>query len=496
MAKKSVIAGEYIIEIADNGHVDVMRVFRNAMATLKGIADAKGFHYEDSWNTQHLGRSIIKEFGDGTTAVFDDITVSRDSSGKIEIYQVCKNVISTLREISSLLGYDYDEKWNTQHLGRNLVDYLEQNKELADKVLRTPNKKKEKASKPDWKTGYDYVEDAGNGVFYIKKNEKWGFANKDGVVVEPKFDWLGDEFVEGMIVTGQNDLCGFFSALGGEVVPPMYETATDFKNGIANVRIPDSNGERITIGEDSLPIGETIPIGKLGNRLEKPDLSKMSVDAIISCCAVKIFGADLLNKYRDELPDNLDLYAWPDCSLIELLNLMKDNIEEQRKLYILIAKLYMITEECCDNAICFMFIMEWHLRWYYIQDEDGDCYGEGYAIRLLWGAKLDDMNFARFNSPVTWNHVNELLGESDYEEFWNGIKNDDLVLWDESVDFSDIDEDEYETVAEGESSLRRLGDWYMRKKDEMLDKDGLYYTSHYELLYSIVIDGDVVLSYE
>lgn len=37
MAKKSVIAGEYIIEIADNGHVDVMRVFRNAMATLKGI---------------------------------------------------------------------------------------------------------------------------------------------------------------------------------------------------------------------------------------------------------------------------------------------------------------------------------------------------------------------------------------------------------------------------------------------------------------------------
>lgn len=411
---------------------------------------------------------------------FENYTITRDENNKIIVTkngEVQDNAKGALREIASKCGLEADNTWTTQQFGSKLIAYIEKNNSALD--------------------SYDYTEDAGNGLVYIKKGDKWGFANTDGVVlVEPKFDWLGDEFVEGMIVTGQNDLCGFFSALGGEVVPPMYETATDFKNGIANVRIPDPNGERITIGEDSLPIGETIPIGKLGNRLEKPDLSKMSVDAIISCCAVKIFGADLLNKYRDELPDNLDLYAWPDCSLIELLNLLKDNIEEQRKLYILIAKLYMITEECCDNAICFMFIMEWHLRWYYIQDEDGDCYGEGYAIRLLWGAKLDDMNFARFNCPVTWNHVNELLGESDYEEFWNGIKNDDLVLWDESVDFSDIDEDEYETVAEGESSLRRLGDWYMRKKDEMLDKDGLYYTSHYELLYSIVIDGDVVLSYE
>ncbi|MCF0210931.1 MAG: hypothetical protein HUK18_06460 [Bacteroidales bacterium] len=30
MAKKSTIAGEYIIEIADNGHVDVLRIVRNA----------------------------------------------------------------------------------------------------------------------------------------------------------------------------------------------------------------------------------------------------------------------------------------------------------------------------------------------------------------------------------------------------------------------------------------------------------------------------------
>lgn len=70
MAKKSLIAGEYIIEIADNGHVGIVRVYRNAMVVMEEIAKSKNFAVNEKWNTQDLGRHLIKEFGDGKTAQF------------------------------------------------------------------------------------------------------------------------------------------------------------------------------------------------------------------------------------------------------------------------------------------------------------------------------------------------------------------------------------------------------------------------------------------
>jgi hypothetical protein len=141
MAKKSVIAGEYVIEIADNGHVDVLRIFRNAKETMRQIAQENNFEVDPKWNTQDLGRNLVKTFGDGTTATFKDIIVTRDKSGKIEIYQEVKNVKEALREISSKMDFTYNETWNTQTFGKKLVDFLEDQKDVADKVLQTPNKK-------------------------------------------------------------------------------------------------------------------------------------------------------------------------------------------------------------------------------------------------------------------------------------------------------------------------------------------------------------------
>ena len=141
MAKKSLIAGEYIIEIADSGHVDVLRVFRNAKAIMTDIAKARNFIVEEKWNTQELGRHLVKEFGDGKTALFNDITINKASDGKIEIYQECKDVKAELRTISDQLGFAYDEGWNTQQFGAKLSDYLIEHKAEADKVLQTKNMK-------------------------------------------------------------------------------------------------------------------------------------------------------------------------------------------------------------------------------------------------------------------------------------------------------------------------------------------------------------------
>lgn len=140
MARKSVIAGEYIIEIADNGHVDVLRVPSNAKGAMREIAEEKNFPVDAKWNTQDLGRKLVNEFGDGEVAHFGDIVVKRLPTKKIEIYKECGhgNVKEELRIISDKMGFPYDESWNTQTLGSKLVDYLLEHKEKADKVLQTP----------------------------------------------------------------------------------------------------------------------------------------------------------------------------------------------------------------------------------------------------------------------------------------------------------------------------------------------------------------------
>ena len=140
MARKSVIAGEYIIEIADNGRVDVLRVPDNLYQTMLGIAKEKDFPVDEKWNTQDLGRKLVKEFGDGKEAHFGDVVVKRLPTQQIEIYEECGhgNVKPELRAISDKMGFPYDKSWNTQTFGSKLVDFLLENKEKADKVLKTP----------------------------------------------------------------------------------------------------------------------------------------------------------------------------------------------------------------------------------------------------------------------------------------------------------------------------------------------------------------------
>lgn len=139
MAKKSVIAGEYIIEIADNGRVEVMRVPSNLYQTMRDIAKEKDFPVDEKWNTQDLGRKLVNEFGDGKEAHFGDVVVKRLPTQQIEIYEECGhgNVKPELRAISDKMGFPYDKSWNTQTFGSKLVDYLLENKEKADKVLQT-----------------------------------------------------------------------------------------------------------------------------------------------------------------------------------------------------------------------------------------------------------------------------------------------------------------------------------------------------------------------
>ena len=59
MAKKSAIAGEYILSVLDSGSIEVYRVYDNVIGALREIAVKEGFKYDPNWNTRQFGSKLI-----------------------------------------------------------------------------------------------------------------------------------------------------------------------------------------------------------------------------------------------------------------------------------------------------------------------------------------------------------------------------------------------------------------------------------------------------
>ena len=55
MAKKSAIAGEYILSVLDNGSIEVYRIYDNVKGALREVAEKEGFEYDKEWTTRQLG---------------------------------------------------------------------------------------------------------------------------------------------------------------------------------------------------------------------------------------------------------------------------------------------------------------------------------------------------------------------------------------------------------------------------------------------------------
>ncbi len=128
MAKKSAISGEYIITIEDNNSVRVCRIYDNVIGSLREICEKEGMEIDPKWNTQQLGREVIKRFGEGTMAEVGEYVVTRCPSGSIETYRTFANTMGALREIAAKIGFEILPKWNTQDAGRKIVDFINANK--------------------------------------------------------------------------------------------------------------------------------------------------------------------------------------------------------------------------------------------------------------------------------------------------------------------------------------------------------------------------------
>ncbi len=59
MARKSCIAGEFIIEQLDNGSISIYKIYDNVKAGLREAAEFAGFKFDPDWNTRQFGSKLI-----------------------------------------------------------------------------------------------------------------------------------------------------------------------------------------------------------------------------------------------------------------------------------------------------------------------------------------------------------------------------------------------------------------------------------------------------
>lgn len=124
MLKKSATYGEYLILQDQSGSIKVLCQFDNVIASLRQIAKEVGFSYDDSWNTRHFGKKLVQEYGDGDIAQFGEYGVRILPSGSVQSFKIYNNTKGALREIAKEIGFEYDDKWNTQNFGSKLINAL------------------------------------------------------------------------------------------------------------------------------------------------------------------------------------------------------------------------------------------------------------------------------------------------------------------------------------------------------------------------------------
>ena len=127
--KKSVISGEFIIEIDKTGHVSVYRIYDNVMGSIREIYEKENLEYDPTWTQRQIGYNLIKKYcteEDKTQAIIGEYLIHKRENGSIETFREYGkgNVIGALREVAKTVGFEVDPNWTTQQLGNKLVDFI------------------------------------------------------------------------------------------------------------------------------------------------------------------------------------------------------------------------------------------------------------------------------------------------------------------------------------------------------------------------------------
>ena len=138
----------------------------------------------------------------------------------------------------TILVAELEEKWGFIDLEGNPVEDFSVYKVLARKYDQV------------------FINNGEVRTFSFALDGKYGLATNDGnELIPPRYDWLGNSFVEDMLAVGiRGKGVGFVNKQGEEIVAPQYEEASDFHEGRAAVRLNGKYGAIDKRGEIVVPL--------------------------------------------------------------------------------------------------------------------------------------------------------------------------------------------------------------------------------------------------
>ena len=126
MIKQIAITEDYIVVRFENNSIDVYNRYGKAKEALREIAKEHLFEYNPDWNTHQFGKKLIDAIGSEAKAIVNDnYVVYIDTKGSIICGRKSQeNTKEKLRMIVNKYSTPYEESWNTQQLGRKVIKHL------------------------------------------------------------------------------------------------------------------------------------------------------------------------------------------------------------------------------------------------------------------------------------------------------------------------------------------------------------------------------------
>jgi len=150
------------------------------------------------------------------------------------------------------------------------------------------------------KPQYNMTEPFINGIAAVKIGDKWGFINKSGeTIVKPS---LQDIFAcdnDNYLVFRQNNKVGYINKNGKVAIPPQYDYAGCFSEGLAQVLVGDKVGYIDKSGKFKIkPMFKVKTTNPVSSPIV-PDFSSYSSDTIKPYCPSDVYT--FLGKYKNGL---------------------------------------------------------------------------------------------------------------------------------------------------------------------------------------------------
>lgn len=206
---------------------------------------------------------------------------------------------------------------------------LAEERRIREEQQRKRNEEAKKAIIETLKQQYEMVDEFREGLARVKKNNKYGYVNQNGILVIPlSFDFVGD-FSEGYAGVELNEKYGYIDKTGNIVIGYLYDFAGDFKEGLAAVQQNDKMGFINKTGEIVIPLKYEFA-QDFQKGMAEVDYAGYTYFINKSDACVKDCPQDTTNKEKtiaDKTKENTQIPV----KKVKVINVISDSVQEDDK---------------------------------------------------------------------------------------------------------------------------------------------------------------------